>query len=330
MSEQNFYTRKLKLKQAILAPMAGYTDAPFRYLAKSYGSAWAVTEMISAKALVSGNLQGIEIAAPYQNEKDLVIQIYGREPDLIAEAGQILSEKFAPSAFDINMGCPVKKILAKGMGSSLMQEPQLAAQIINKLANTVNIPISVKMRLAYKDKTASELIQKLEVAGASLIAIHARTAEQKYTGQADWQEILGLAKIVKIPIVGSGDISTQEQFEHYSQQGLGVMIARASLGKPWIFASLRGKPEPSKDEIAKICYKHAVLHCTWYQNIGLNQKQAMQKFRSKLLAYLSFLKDKSQLRQIDSLIGLEEFLDKNFKLDLNHSKINTEVMKRDL
>jgi len=328
--ENNFYTEKLKQKQAILAPMAGYTDAPFRYLANSYGSAWAVTEMVSAKALVNGNLQGIEIAAAYKNEKDLVIQIYGREPELVAEAGQILFEKYQPKALDLNMGCPVKKIISKGMGSSLMQEPELAAKIVNSLVNKVNIPISVKMRLTYKDKAAASIIQGLEDAGASLIAIHARTAEQKYTGKANWQEIVKLSKLVKIPIVGSGDITSQAEFENYSKQGLGIMIARASLGKPWIFASLRGAAEPDKKEIAKICFKHAVLHCAWYQNIGLNEKQSMQKFRSKLLAYLVFLEDKSELRHIDSLDNLRQFINSYFNLEIQESDINTKPMQREL
>lgn len=328
MSEDNFYTRQLKQKRAILAPMASYTDAPFRYLSKRYGSAWAVTEMVSAKALVNGNLQGIEIAAPYKAETDLVIQLYGREPELMAEAGQILFEKYQPKAIDINMGCPVKKIVSKGMGSSLMQEPELAAKIVSSLSNKINIPISLKMRLAYKETTAGDIIQKLVDAGASLIAIHARTSEQKYTGQADWQEIIKLSKLVKIPVVGSGDITTQEQFETYSKQGLGVMIARASLGKPWIFASLRGAPEPTEKEIIEVCFEHAVLHCTWYQNIGLSEKHSMQRFRSKLMTYLSFLENKTELRYIEGLKDLEDFLNKNFNIQITKADIDTKAMDR--
>ena len=328
MTRSNFFVNKLAENKAVLAPMAGYSDAAFRLLCNRFGSAWSVTEMVSAKAILNGNYQGIEIAEPHSTERDFVIQIYGADAELMAEAAEILIERYNPVAIDINMGCPVKKIVAKGMGSSLLQDPPKAAKIVSTLSNRLNKAISVKMRLGYDTVNAAEVAQRLEDAGAALIAIHGRTAKQKYSGKADWKEIAKIGKILKIPVVGSGDITTKQEYDKYRSMGLGVMIARASLGQPWIFAQLRGEPIPGPKEQINIIFEHAVLHCAWYKNIGLSEKAAMEKFRSKLMHYLPTLKDKSFLTNIKSLDDLQSFLEKQFELKLNKTTAPTEKMKR--
>ena len=147
----SFYQDKLASAGAILAPMAGFTDAPFRKLCRDFGSAWAVTEMVSAKGLVQGDLRGVEIGEPYAGEPDLVIQVFGGEPDIVAAGGRILFEKYAPAALDLNMGCPVKKVTGKSCGSKLMLDPDRAAKIIRALGDAVPIPVSAKLRLGYDE-----------------------------------------------------------------------------------------------------------------------------------------------------------------------------------
>ena len=169
--------------------MAGFTDAPFRQLCRGYGSAWAVTEMVSAKALVQGDLQGIEIGKPYPGEPDLVIQVFGGEPEIVAAGGRILYDTYQPVALDINMGCPVKKVTGKSCGSKLMQDPGRAAEIVRQLSAAVPIPVSAKMRLGFDEVNAKEVALALQEAGAALVTVHGRTAAQKYSGEADWEKI---------------------------------------------------------------------------------------------------------------------------------------------
>jgi nifR3 family TIM-barrel protein len=306
----DFYQRKLQEKRAILAPMAGYTDAPFRKLCREFGSSWAVTEMVSAKGLVQGDVRGIEIGEPYAGEPDVVIQVFGGEAEIVAEGGRILYETYKPEALDLNMGCPVKKITGKSCGSKLMQDPDRAAKIIRQLVQAVPVPVSAKMRLGYDRVNVLEVALALQEAGVSLIAIHGRTAEQKYTGEAKWEAIKEVAEQLEIPVIGSGDVTTKEQFDRYQNWGLGVMIARGAMGRPWIFAELQGKTIPSPAEIAQIAYRHAELHCQWYA--PQHELQAMRALRSQLIHYFSYIPEsRPQVAQIESLEGLKQFIEKH-------------------
>jgi tRNA-dihydrouridine synthase B len=260
--------------------MAGYTDAPFRKLCREFGSAWAVTEMVSAKALVSGDLRGIAIGEPYPGEPDLVIQVFGGEPHIVAAGGRMLYETYRPVALDVNMGCPVKKVTGRSCGAKLMQDPLRTAEIVRQLDAAVPVPVSAKMRLGFDRVNAVEVARGLEEAGAALIAVHGRTAAQKYGGEADWQEIARVAEAVSIPVAGSGDVSTKAQFDLYRSWGLGVMIGRASQGRPWIFAELRGAAPPEERDIAPLAYRHSAMNCDWY-----GKSRAMLAMRSQLLKY---------------------------------------------
>lgn len=315
----NFYTRKLSENRAILAPMAGYTDAPFRKLCREFGSNWAVTEMVSAKGLVQGDLRGIEIGEPYAGEPDVVIQVFGGEPDIVAEGGKILYDQYQPDALDLNMGCPVKKITGKSCGSKLMQDPERAAEIIRQLVQAVPIPVSAKMRLGYDRVNVLEVALGIQEAGVSVIAVHGRTAEQKYTGEAKWERIKEVAEQLTIPVIGSGDVTTKEQFDRYRSWGLGVMIARGAMGRPWIFAELQGRDAPKLEDIIRIAYRHAELHCEWYKTDNPNSElYAMRSLRSQLVHYFSFAPEtRSELTQIESLQGLCTFIKKHFNVDVN-------------
>ena len=153
----NFYTRKLAEGRAALAPMAGYSDAPFRQLCRRFGSGWAVTEMVSAAALVLGQQRGVDIGAPYPGEPDLVIQVFGGDPEIVAAGGRMLFDSYRPAALDINMGCPVKKITGKSCGSRLMQDPERAAAIVGALTAAVPVPVSAKLRLGFDSVNALEV-----------------------------------------------------------------------------------------------------------------------------------------------------------------------------
>lgn len=316
---KTFYQQKISEGKAILAPMAGFSDAPFRKLCRDFGSAWAVSEMVSAKGLLLGDLKGMEISKPYPGEPDLVIQIFGGEPEIVAQAATKLYELYKPDAIDLNMGCPVKKITGKSCGSKLMQEPARAAAIVHALTQAVPIPISAKMRLGYDHINVSEVAKALEEAGASLIAIHGRTASQKYTGEANWETIKNVAEQLMIPVIGSGDISTKAEFDRYRSWGLGVMVARAAIGQPWIFAQLLGEAEPTAEEKALTAYKHALLHLSWYGSDSKEkEQQLMRQFRGQLLKYFDFLTDaKACIIKTESLADLETFIKKAFALDLN-------------
>lgn len=287
--------------------MAGFTDAPFRKLCRDFGSSWAVTEMVSAKGLVTGNLRGVEIGEPYPGEPDLVIQVFGGEPETVAAGGQILYELYKPSALDLNMGCPVKKVTGKSCGSKLMLDPERSAEIIRQLKAAVPVPVSAKMRLGYDSSNVLEVALALQEAGVDLIAIHGRTAKQKYSGEADWVSIKEVADKLSIPVIGSGDVHTLEQFERFRRWGLGVMVARAAMGRPWIFNELRGGKSPSLKDILQIAYEHALMHCAWYQS--KTEVHAMRSLRGQLIKYFEpFEGARAQVVKVSSLTDLRELI----------------------
>lgn len=312
--ERNFFEKRLSEGRAVLAPMAGYTDAPFRKLCREWGSAWAVTEMVSAKGLLQGDRRGSEIGEPYRGEPDLVIQLFGAEPHTTAAAGRMLWERYRPVALDINMGCPVKKILNKGCGSQLMRNPERAAAVASALVEAVPVPVSVKMRLGFDRVNAVEVARALQDVGVSVIAVHGRTAVQKYSGEADWERILEVAEAVSIPIIGSGDVSSRDAFERYRSWGLGVMVARAAVGRPWIFGELRGEVSPPPETRGSTAYRHAALACAWY-----GEPKAMRGMRGQLLKYFgeleSFAKMREELISVETLAGLATFVHRHLEFD---------------
>ncbi len=238
MSELKIGPRKLE-SPYVVAPMAGMTDSAFRRLVKRHGGCGlVVTEMVSAEGLVRGIDRTLEYAEYTEEERPVSIQIFGGDPEKMADAAQIV-EGLGADIVDVNMGCPVPKIAKHNAGCSLMREPEHAAKVIAAMARRVTIPVTVKMRAGWNESSinAPELARRVEDAGASAVAVHGRTAAQSYSGQSDWDLIERVAASVEIPVLGSGDCVEPEQIIERMASGVsGVLVGRGVLRNPWVLA----------------------------------------------------------------------------------------------
>jgi tRNA-dihydrouridine synthase B len=225
-----------------IAPMAGMTDTAFRRLVKRHGGCGlVVTEMVSSEGLVRGIDRTLEYAEYTEEERPVSIQIFGGDPAKMAAAAQIV-EGMGADIVDVNMGCPVPKIAKHSAGCSLMREPSHAASIIGAMARAVKIPVTVKMRAGWsdQDRNAPIVAKMVEDAGAAAIAVHGRTAEQSYTGSADWDLVAAIAERLSIPVFGSGDCVEPDQVVARLKSGVeGVLVGRGVLRNPWILAQAR-------------------------------------------------------------------------------------------
>lgn len=298
----SFFTTALARGGAILAPMAGFTDAPFRRLCREHGSAWAVTEMVSAHALARGDDRSAMIGAPYPGEPELVIQLFAADPDEAAAAAVHLQERYAPAALDLNMGCPVRKVVHRGCGVELMTRPDLAHDIVAAMHGATGLPVSAKLRLGKDSVTAFESATAVVEGGASLVAVHGRTGAQKYQGEADWEPIARLAQRLNVPVVGSGDVVDATGFEERRRLGVGVMIARGALGRPWIFREVRGGSAPTWPQAAEIVVRHARLQAAWY-----GEARGIRSLRGHLERYVRPYPEAAHLR--DSLVRAQTVAD---------------------
>jgi tRNA-dihydrouridine synthase B len=233
----------------VVSPMAGMTDTAFRRLVKRQGGCGlVVTEMVSSEGLVRGIDRTLEYAEYTEEERPVSIQIFGGDPDRMAEAARVV-ESMGADIVDVNMGCPVPKIAKHQAGCSLMREPEHAATIVASMVRAVKIPVTVKMRKGWDEGAlnAPEVAKRVEGAGASAIAIHGRTAKQSYSGSADWEFVAAVARAVTIPVFGSGDCIEPQAVVDRLRQGVhGVFVGRGVLRNPWILAQaqdiLDGRP----------------------------------------------------------------------------------------
>lgn len=298
-----------------LSPMADMTDSPYCRVVKSLASPIIFREMVSADALVHGNAKTLKMLDVHDEERPLVQQIFGRDPEVMAQAAKIVVERQNPEFIDINMGCPARKLTSSFHGCALMKDHELATQIVKAVKAAVDIPVSVKTRLGWSDKTEIlEFAQTLEKAGADLITIHGRTKKQGYAGQADWDMIRQTKERVSIPVLANGDITSPELAQKALDQTKadGILIARGALGNPWIFKQvedyLAGRPvvEVSLAERTRVARLHAKLHVEHYG------PKSLTTFRKHLANYFKGVpgvkKFRQQLVRVSTLEELDEIL----------------------
>lgn len=251
-------TVKIESKLA-LAPMAGVTDAAFRQICSEKGAGYTVTELVSAKALCYHDTKTAQLLRPFPGEKPFAAQIFGSDVNCMAEAAQMAIEISGADILDINMGCPVGKVVKNGDGSALMKDPEKAARIAEAVVRAVKVPVTAKMRRGW-DKgsiNAVELAKMLEQAGVSAIAVHGRTRTQMYAGQADWTTIREVKQAVSVPVIANGDVFAPEDAVRILEfTGADMaMIGRGCFGNPWLFqqarAALEGEPIPPLPPLAE-------------------------------------------------------------------------------
>jgi len=251
----------------VLAPMAGVTDMPFRTLCKEQGAGLICMEMISAKAISFHNKNTIALMKIDPCEHPVSMQLFGSEPELMAEVAKSVEDKNF-DILDINMGCPVPKVVNNGEGSALLKNPELIVQIIKSVSSAIQKPVTVKVRIGFENAPVDivEIARRAEDAGAAAIAVHGRTRQQYYSGTADWDIIRQVKEAVSIPVIGNGDVDSPLKAEALLKQtGCdGVMIGRAVRGNPWIFREMNhyfqtGEllPRPSSEEIREMILRHA-------------------------------------------------------------------------
>lgn len=289
MAASNLYQDR----RIILAPMAGVSDEVFREICLSYGAQLTYTEMVSAKALSFGNVKTRDLLTLAPSEDKVVVQIFGHEPlTMAAEAAQLEQEMGDRIfSFDINMGCPARKIAGKGDGSALMRDPLLAGRIVEEIVRAVELPVTVKMRRGFEigHETAPELAHIVQESGAFAIAIHGRFAQQFYQGEACWDTITRVKEAVSIPVVGNGDITSGRQAkEMLDQTGCdAVMVGRGAQGNPWVFEDIAtyletglSAPAPTAEQRIMVALDHArMLADHYHNNIVKMRKHAMWYLR---------------------------------------------------
>ena len=233
-------THKIILNnQRVLAPLAGYTDLAFRLLCREAGAGLCFSEMISCHGLARGQRNSLVLLHTIPRDRPLIIQLFGSDPEMMARAAAGVDPDQA-DGIDINMGCPVKKVVKRGAGSALMRDPDLAERIIAAVVAATPLPVSVKIRAGWDTGTinAPDFARMAEQTGATMITVHGRTRQQGFTGQADWKVIRRVKERVRVPVIGNGDVLTWEDGEAMlSQTGCdAVMIGRGALGNPWVFS----------------------------------------------------------------------------------------------
>lgn len=303
-----------------LGPMAGVTDMPFRVLCKEQNCGILYTEMVSAKAILYNNKNTKELIAVEKDENPIGLQLFGSDPDIMAEIAHRLEE--GPYDFiDVNMGCPVPKIVGNGEGSALMKNPKLAGEIIGAMVKKCRKPITVKFRKGFNDENvnAVEFAKIMEANGASLVAVHGRTREQYYSGTADWEIIRKVKENVSIPVIGNGDITCAKDAKRMMEETNcdGYMIGRAARGNPWIFKECNHYLEtgelldrPTLKEVREMILRHAKMLIEFK-----GEYTGVREMRKHTAWYVSGMHHATDIRNkinfVESFAEMEELLMEN-------------------
>ena len=301
----------------ILAPMAGVTDQPFRILCREQGCGLLVTEMVSAKAILYNNRNTKELLAVSDEERPIAVQLFGSDPEIVAAMAHRI-EDGPYDLIDLNMGCPVPKVVNNGEGSALMREPKQVEALLSSLVKAVNKPVTVKFRKGFDDDhvNAVEIARIAESCGVAAVAVHGRTREQFYSGKADWDIIRQVKEAVQIPVIGNGDIFTPQDAKRMLEEtGCdGLMIARGARGNPWIFRRIAhyldtGEllPEPDAREVGTMILRHARM-----QAALKGEALGMKEMRKHIAWYTAGLRGSAALRRqcntLETLAELEKML----------------------
>lgn len=299
----------------ILAPMAGVTDLPFRMLCKEQGAGLLCTEMVSAKAISFHNKNTISLMQIDPSEHPVSMQIFGSEPDLMAEVAKSIEEQ-PFDILDINMGCPVPKVVNNGEGSALLKNPELIREIVTQVSHAVKKPVTAKIRIGFEGYPVDpvEIAKIIEDSGAAAVAVHGRTRQQYYAGEADWDTIRRIKEAVSIPVIGNGDVDSPKKAEKLVREtGCdGVMIGRAVRGNPWIFREMNhyfttGEllPRPSWEEIKEMILRH-----TRMQIELKGEFTGIREMRKHIAWYTAGMNHSAGLRRDSNLVNSYEELEK--------------------